>query len=145
MSKNMNVLFYGNGGAGNHGCEAIVRGSVQILGEVTYTIISENVAEDIQYGLDSISKIIPAKADRRRDFSFLKAYTKLKLTGNYTDMDGWHYLPVIRELHNCAGVALSVGGDNYCYGNTAIYGYLNAAYKKIILKLFCGAAPLNRM
>lgn len=37
----MNVLFYGNGGAGNHGCEAIVRGSVQILGEVTYTIISE--------------------------------------------------------------------------------------------------------
>lgn len=134
MSKNMNVLFYGNGGAGNHGCEAIVRGSVQILGEVTYTIISENVAEDIQYGLDSISKIIPAKADRRRDFSFLKAYTKLKLTGNYTDMDGWHYLPVIRELHNCAGVALSVGGDNYCYGNTAIYGYLNAAYKKNHIK-----------
>lgn len=132
--QNMNVLFYGNGGAGNHGCEAIVRGSVQILGEVTYTIISENVAEDIQYGLDSISKIIPAKADRRRDFSFLKAYTKLKLTGNYTDMDGWHYLPVIRELHNCAGVALSVGGDNYCYGNTAIYGYLNAAYKKNHIK-----------
>ena len=102
MSKNMNVLFYGNGGAGNHGCEAIIRGTVQILGEVTYIIISENVAEDIQYGLDSISKIIPAKADRRRDFSFLKAYTKLKLTGNYTDMDGWHYLPVIRKLHNCA-------------------------------------------
>lgn len=130
----MNVLFYGNGGAGNHGCEAIIRGTVHILGEVTYTIISENVTEDIQYGLDSISKVIPAKADRRRDFSFLKAYIKLKLTGNYTDMDGWHYLPVIRELYNCAGVALSVGGDNYCYGNAAIYGYLNAAYQKNHIK-----------
>ena len=77
----MNVLFYGNGGSGNHGCEAIIRGTVQILGEATYTVLSENVAEDIQYGLGSISKIIPAKADRSRDFSFLKAYIKLKLTG----------------------------------------------------------------
>lgn len=130
----MNVLFYGNGSSGNHGCEAIIRGTVQILGEATYTVLSENVAEDIQYGLGSISKIIPAKADRSRDFSFLKAYIKLKLTGNYTDMDGWHYLPAIQEMHNCAGVALSVGGDNYCYGNTAIYGYLNAAYQKNHIK-----------
>ena len=134
MSKNMNVLFYGNGGAGNHGCEAIVRGTVQILGEATYTIISKNVAEDIQYGLDSISKIIPAKADRRRDFSFLKAYIKLKLTGNYTDMDGLYFMPVIQRLSGYGDVALSVGGDNYCYGDTAIYGYLNAAYQKNHIK-----------
>lgn len=130
----MNVLFYGNGGAGNHGCEAIVRGTVQILGEATYTIISKNVAEDIQYGLDSISKIIPAKADRRRDFSFLKAYIKLKLTGNYTDMDGLYFMPVIQRLSGYGDVALSVGGDNYCYGDTAIYGYLNAAYQKNHIK-----------
>lgn len=130
----MNVLFYGNGSCGNHGCEAIVRGTIQLLGDASYTVLSENVSDDIRYGLGNISEIIPAKEKRRRDISFFKAYAKLKLTGNYTDMDGLYYTPVIQRLSKHADVALSVGGDNYCYGDTAIYGYLNAAYQKNHIK-----------
>lgn len=130
----MNVLFYGNGSCGNHGCEAIVRGTIQLLRKASYTVLSENVSDDIRYGLGNISKIIPAKEERRRNISFFKAYAKLKLTGNYTDMDGLYFMPVIQRLSGYGDVALSVGGDNYCYGNTAIYGYLNAAYKKNHIK-----------
>lgn len=96
--------------------------------------MSENVSDDIRYGLGNISKIIPAKEERRRNISFFKAYAKLKLTGNYTDMDGLYFMPVIQRLSDYGDVALSVGGDNYCYGNTAIYGYLNAAYQKNHIK-----------
>ena len=130
----MNVLFYGNGSSGNHGCEAIVRGTIQLLRKASYTVLSENVSDDIRYGLGNISKIIPAKEERRRNISFFKAYAKLKLTGNYTDMDGLYFMPVIQRLSGYGDVALSVGGDNYCYGNTAIYGYLNAAYQKNHIK-----------
>ena len=110
----MRVLFYGNGSSGNHGCEAIVRGTVQLLRDIPYTILSENLDDDIRYGLADISKLIPAKTERARNFSFFKAYTKLKLTGNYTDMDGLYYLPAIQRLRGHAAVSLSFGGANYC-------------------------------
>ena len=106
----MNVLFYGNGGCGNHGCEAIIRGTIQILKNASYTVLSENVSEDIRYGLDNISKVIPAKEERRRDIAFFKAYAKLKLTGNYTDMDGLYYIPVIQQLSGRANVILIFHG-----------------------------------
>lgn len=130
----MNILFYGNGSSGNHGCEAIVRGTIQLLRNAACTILSENAQDDIEYGLSEMSKVIPAKAERRHDLAFFKAYAKLKLSGNYTDMDGLYYLPVIQKQQGLADIALSVGGDNYCYGNTAIYGYLNVAYQKNHIK-----------
>lgn len=130
----MRVLFYGNGSSGNHGCEAIVRGTVQLLGDMPYTVLSENLGDDVQYGLANISKLIPAKTERNHNFSFLKAYAKLKLTGNYTDLDGLYYLPTIQRLRGHTDVALSIGGDNYCYGNTEIYKYLNSSYRKYQIK-----------
>lgn len=128
----MRLVLYGNGSSGNHGCEAIVRGTVKLLGADanTFRIQSENSQEDKRYGLEELSKIFPAKSDRKTNLRFLAAYAKLKLTGNYTDMDGLYYLPGVDEAAAVSDVALSVGGDNYCYGGTGIYAYLNQAYKK---------------
>lgn len=128
----MRLVLYGNGSSGNHGCEAIVRGTVKLLGtdENTFWIQSENPQEDKYYGLDAIAEIFPAKGKRRKNLRFLSAYAKLKLTGNYVDMDGLYYLPGIDGAAAVSDVALSVGGDNYCYGGTGIYAYLNQAYKK---------------
>lgn len=128
----MNYLFYGNGGSGNHGCEAIVRGTIALLGNEknAFRIQSESPLEDKLYGLDKLAAIFSARSDRKKDTSYLSAYAKLKLTGNYVDMDGLYYLPGIRAACKQTDVALSVGGDNYCYGGTGIYAYLNQAYKK---------------
>ena len=122
--------MYGNGGAGNHGCEAISRGTVELLGANEYQILSENCQEDAQYGLDICAALESAKEARKKDFGFLKAYAKLKLTGNYTDMDGLYYLPTIKSCKGNTDIAFSIGGDNYCYGNTALYAYLNRAFLK---------------
>lgn len=128
----MKIVLYGNGTSGNHGCEAIVRGTVKLLGSETnsFRIQSENIQEDQFYGLEALAQVSPAKSERKKDLRFLAAYARLKLTGNYTDMDGLYYLPGVREAGTTANVALSVGGDNYCYGGTGIYAYLNRAYKK---------------
>ena len=128
----MKIVLYGNGTSGNHGCEAIVRGTVKLLGSETnsFRIQSENIQEDKFYGLEVLAQVSPAKSERIKDLRFLAAYAKLKLTGNYVDMDGLYYLSGIREAGAVVDVALSVGGDNYCYGGTGIYAYLNRAYKK---------------
>lgn len=126
----MKITMYGNGGAGNHGCEAISRGTVDLLGTNEYRILSENCREDAQYGLDTCAALVPAKEAPKKDFGFLKAYAKLKLTGNYTDMDGLYYLPAIERCEDNTDIAFSIGGDNYCYGNSALYAYLNRAFLK---------------
>ena len=130
----MKITMYGNGSAGNHGCEAIIRGTVQLLGANEYCVLSENCGEDAQNGLNALAKLVPAKETRKKDFGFLRAYAKLKLTGNYTDMDGLYYLPAIQNCKKNTDIALSIGGDNYCYGNTAMYAYLNRAFGKQSIK-----------
>lgn len=127
----MKILFYGNGSSGNHGCEAIVKGTSELFGESNeYVVYSENVADDLKYSLQETAKVHPAKSARKKDFDFIKSYAKLKLTGNYIDMDGLYYLQAVKKGHELADVAFSVGGDNYCYGGTEHYAYLNRAYHK---------------
>lgn len=126
----MNIIIYGNGTSKNHGCEAIVRGTVSILGENNYTIMSQNIEDDYLYHLNDIANVISAKTPIKRNISFLLAYIKMKLKKEYVYLDGLHYDSQIKSCKGKADIALSVGGDNYCYGGTDIYAYLNKAYHK---------------
>ena len=129
----MRYILYGNGGSGNHGCEAIVRGTAALIGG-NPKIHSKAVMEDKRYGLDQCATISSAITKKRWNLRFVCAYLKMKLTGKYIDLDVAEYLPVIHKAKNDALVALSVGGDNYCYKGTEIYRYLNRAYQKSGLK-----------
>lgn len=127
----MNIVLYGNGSAGNHGCEAIVRGTVAVLGkENTYILQSARPEDDIRYGLQELAQIRPAVNPVKKDLRFLAAYLKMKTAKVYTDMDGLGYVDGIRYAARNADIALSVGGDNYCYPGTEIYGWLNREYCK---------------
>lgn len=131
----MHILLYGNGSSGNHGCEAITRGTVALLGNAYgYTIHSSNCDDDIKYGLDSLAEIVSARQAPRKGLRFLQAYWKMKFQRNYLEMDGLSYLPNIVRAREYADIALSLGGDNYCYDGTEIYGWLNQAYKKAGVK-----------
>lgn len=127
----MNVVIYGNGSAGNHGCEAIVRGTVALWGDTNqYLLQSALTQDDIQYGLGDLVQILPAVHPAKKDMRFIAAYLKLKTTGIYTDMDGLRYVSGIRHAAKTCKLALSVGGDNYCYPGTEIYGWLNREYHR---------------
>ena len=127
----MNYIIYSNGSAGNHGCEAIHRGTMALLGEAhNYIIQSPGVEDDRRYGLGELARLWQAEQPVKRNLRFLLAYLKLKRTGDYTAMDGLAYLPGIKCAAGAAKVALSVGGDNYCYPGTEIYGWLNREYHR---------------
>ena len=42
----MRIILYGNGGCGNHGCEAIVRGTVQLCGKQNDYIVMADAPEE---------------------------------------------------------------------------------------------------
>lgn len=131
----MRILLYGNGSSGNHGCEAIARGTINLLGKNNqYTLSSSDLEADQENGLSDIASLLPAIQERKKDLRFLSAYLKLKLKSDYLDLDGLRYLPGIKQAKGNIDIALSVGGDNYCYSGTEIYGWLNRAYHKAGIK-----------
>lgn len=123
----MKYVLYGNGGSGNHGCEAIIRGTQKVL-KGDYIIQSQSVEEDTKYSVNA--EINPQITGKKSKLKFLNAYLNLKLFKDYTALDGIEYLDGIEKVRGKADVALSVGGDNYCYGGESLYAYLNKAYQK---------------
>ena len=132
----MKYLLYGNGASGNHGCEAIVRGTLELLGKKAddCCIYSDSVDQDLKYGLSELAVVKPAKSEIKKGFAFFYSYLLLKLGIDYTSMDGLYYEKGIHDAKGKYDVALSCGGDNYCYGDPGIYGYLNKQYQKAGLK-----------
>lgn len=139
----MKVVLYGNGGCGNHGCEAIVRGTEELLKE-PLIVLSENPEEDHRYGISESCEIINARSKKINLIHFIKAYIQLKLKANYTEMDGLPYLAQIKNIRAQSMLALSAGGDNYCYTNQAFYAFLNKEYQKNGIKTVlwgCSVTP----
>lgn len=114
-------ILYGHDGAGNHGCEALVRTAVSALDLPRERIIlaSQRPGEDLQYDLDRLAVVKDSEEKapiNRKSVAFIKAYAALKLRHDYLPLD---------YLEECAAfdlkksdVAISIGGDTYCYGES---------------------------
>lgn len=118
------IWMYAHGGSGNHGCEAIVRSTCKMLNEDNtkdLVLISSASQEDKAYGLDAIcdvrDDIVPYP---RASLSFAMAYLELKVRKNYIPLDKLNYVMTIRDMAK-SDVALSIGGDNYCYADVQKY------------------------
>lgn len=90
----------------------------------------EEMDEDIIYGLAKFCNVLDAKNGKISKARLIRAYMKLKLKNNYTDMDGLPYVDSIKKIKGKVDFALSAGGDNYCYENQAFYAFLNKEYQK---------------
>ena len=128
-----NIILYGHGGSGNHGCEAIVRSIEKVLAKKNLHLMTMGIKEDTNYRLDDI--VIPYSAKEfDKNWSFLKAYFKLKLFKEYIHLDMLPYCNYLKKINKKYDIALSIGGDNYCYGETTIYQHLNRFYNSRKIK-----------
>ena len=111
----MNVIFYAHGGSYNHGCEAIIRGTINVLGDHRYTLYSMRKHEDAENGLDKLVQIEDDVTEiNKLTLHYFIYCLKYKLTHD----DTLFYREQHRNLYrNCSSgsIAFSVGGDNYCY------------------------------
>lgn len=134
------AILYAHGGSGNHGCEAIVRSSIQILRDKfnQFILFSNQSKEDHHYGLNELGSIKSPYSDISGNrFRYLFFLLKMKLLKD----DYYFYREKYRELPRKtedSEVAFSVGGDNYCYSGfdielRAVNQYLLSNKIKIIL------------
>ena len=110
MNENKKFLLYGHGGSYNHGAEAIIRSTIEIIKKkppYSYIILSTHFKEqDIEFGID-----VDEYCERDMYYVVLDKSSQEK--GKY-DKD--IYKSTIDKIDKNT-VCLSVGGDNYCYDN----------------------------
>ena len=110
------VYAYFHAGSKNHGCEAIVR-ATQSLIEEKMILVSAAPEEDKKYGINKIVNVIGKTSSNYSLFEKIKikfGNQILKSEQIGYDFSSKHEC----ESYNGPGIALSIGGDNYCYGHT---------------------------
>ena len=110
--------LYGHDGSANHGCEALVKSTCELLNykKNQIVLVTSRPDEDHQHQLDEYCKIIERgkKQEKvKKDLSFIRAYYALKIKRDYTQMDLLNEMQALDIERN--DVALSIGGDSYCY------------------------------
>ncbi len=112
------VALYGHGGSGNHGCEAIVRGLVKWLAlRKEDMLLSKRIDEDIKYGISNILTIVDATDSFRPNIPYKINALLTRNSDKYYYQKLYRYFP--NKIKEC-DVALSIGGDNYCYPGLAL-------------------------
>lgn len=113
-------VLYAHDGSGNHGCEALVRSTCTLLGanKENVVLMSTRPEEDKKYGLSQICTVLDKAEKRALDRTkpaFFKAYYNLKIKNNYTPIE--FYESKVADFVRKGDIALSIGGDTYCYGS----------------------------
>lgn len=117
--KSKKFFLYGHNGSGNHGCEAIVRSTVKILrnkyNNATISLASGGAEEDKKYKLDTVVSVLDEKNKvNKLSLAYINAYLNIKLFKNRLKSEELEYRETFYGLDKDT-IALSIGGDNYCY------------------------------
>lgn len=105
-------VLYMHTGSGNHGCEAIIRTTSKLLNGPRDMILWSNTkSEDVQYGsAQGFERVVVPEELKRFSSAYFEALVKRKLFHR----ENANMEVFLRELFK-NNVAISVGGDNYCY------------------------------
>ena len=123
-------VLYPHGGSGNHGCEAIVRTTCKMLEHKKTILFSTRTDEDYRYGINDLTTIAePTLPIKKFSVRFMKAYIQQKFFHREDALDALNFSPVISRL-NQEAVLVSIGGDNYCYGENEFI-YMVNRYAKV--------------
>lgn len=125
------IVVYGNGSAGNHGCEALTRSIFSLLSTIANDIkfATLNIKENISYGLGDVVSFVPLQSQiKRNQFRYYKYLVLQKLFPS----DYRYYKLLYRDFLksvNKGNLYISAGGDNYSYNNNIWLKCLNSEIK----------------
>lgn len=108
------VILYMHAGSGNHGCEAIVNSLCHMIEEKPL-LLSYFGQEDESYSLGELCKIVEERSFSHHKLAHLFYYGWRLLTGDKESFIRFRYHRVLKEKD--IPLAVSIGGDNYCYDN----------------------------
>lgn len=111
--KEKRLVMYMHAGSGNHGCEAIVNSTCHMIKEKP-VLLSYYGREDKRYSLRELCDIRGEKSFTDHKLAHVWYYLYRKLTGDEESFIRYRYGKTFRED---IPLAISIGGDNYCYDN----------------------------
>ena len=125
------IVLYSHSGSKNHGCEAIVRGTAKILdGMERISLLSHEKDEDLLYKIDEIVDVKQGKFPiNKKSLDFFKAYMALKLKKDTSKMDVLQFKDGLNSIKEDS-IAISIGGDTYCYSDVYNQVELHKMYGK---------------
>ena len=124
----MKLVLYPHGGSGNHGCEAIVRSTVKLTGADSF-LFSVHPHEDAVNKLPEVCHVLSERAPiSRSSLSYWMAFVRYHL-GDKDAYDRLAYRPIFAQAAQ-TDFALSIGGDNYCYGTPHFIYLINRQLRK---------------
>ncbi|OAS85139.1 polysaccharide pyruvyl transferase family protein [Metabacillus litoralis] len=136
----MNFLMFAHGGSLNRGCEAIVRSSTNIIkekisGAKVYLASSKPETDQIITKLDGIYDGASCPI-RIYSYNWLISSLKVKVSNDESFALRKMENNIIKHIKN-SDICLSIGGDNYCYGEQLglfeIDKTIKAQGKKLVL------------
>ncbi len=144
----MKVLMFFHGGSGNRGCEAIVVTAIKIIREkypdANIALASSQPKSDAHIlGLDEIIFHNQNRQIKPYSLSFFQNYFNVKFKKSQTLSYRLIHKDIIDNIDRF-DVFLSIGGDNYCYGNIPDYYELNRIVKSKGKKLILWGASLGK-
>lgn len=146
MAKNKErkdkILLYMHAGSGNHGCEAIVNSVCRMLPDKPL-VLTNSEAEDRRYSLAELCDLAEERQFTGHRLAHICYYMWRKLKKDPESFIRYRYRAVFGK--SFYPLAVSIGGDNYCY-DTMIKDLIlannafNAAGTKTVL-LGCSIEP----
>ena len=108
------IILYMHAGSGNHGCEAIVNSLCHMMKEDT-VLVSYRGNEDEQYTLKDLCEIKQERSFDEHKLAHLFYYVYRMLTKDAESFLRYRYEDIFKRP--MSPLAISIGGDNYCYDN----------------------------
>ncbi len=106
------LIMYMHAGSGNHGCEAIVNSLCRMIKEKA-VLVSYRGGEDSKYSLKNLCDIVQERSFDGNKTAHVLYYIYRKLTGDGESFIRYRYHEIFKG--NPGPLAVSIGGDNYCY------------------------------
>lgn len=131
-------------GSGNHGCEAIVRTTVDIL-DKPITLFSRKPELDKKYGIDEICNLQydEQRIMNKKSMLWFWAALQTKFFGKIDLVVKNQYKALLDNVSK-NDMYISIGGDNYCYPGTDVLVAINRNIKRKGAKLVlwgCSVEP----
>ena len=142
----MKIMMFGHTGSLNRGCEAIVRSSCKIIkdtvNEAEVMLASnrpqtDRIIKDVDYVFDGSLKDIKLNL-----LDKIKVYTQLKINKTEEYAQTQIYKSIVDKIDD-VDVCLSIGGDNYCYGEQQWLYSIDRNIKKKGKKLVLWACSIG--
>lgn len=145
---NMRILMFFHGGSGNRGCEAIVQTAVKIIRAKyadAYIALASSQPESDKHipGLDELVYHNQGRTIKPYSLLFFKNYLQVRLRNSQAVSYRLIHQDIIDNIDRF-DIFLSIGGDNYCYGNIPDYYELNRIIKSRGKKLLLWGASLGK-